>query len=73
MPNLRLLLFTAGDSKSNKVHLLDSLNSLPDELIILEWHKYPWSALPKKFSPEKLVKLDLSESNIKQLWEETEV
>ena len=55
------------------MHLLESLNSLPDELIFLQWHKYPLSVLPKKFSPEKLVKLDLSMSNIEQLWEETEV
>ena len=73
MSNLRFLLFTTGYPESNKVHLLDSLNSLSDELIILRWHKYPLSALPKKFSPEKLVELDLSKSNIEQLWEETEV
>ncbi|KAK0602483.1 hypothetical protein LWI29_033894 [Acer saccharum] len=66
MPNLRLLLFF-----HYSVHLPNGLNSLPDELIILKWPTYPLRALPSNFSPEKLVKLDLSNSNIEQLWEET--
>ncbi|TXG67523.1 hypothetical protein EZV62_008798 [Acer yangbiense] len=84
MANLRLLLFTYDDLESNEVHLSDNnlesnevrlsdgrLNSLPDELIILEWPTYPLRALPSNFSPEKLVKLDLSHSNIEQLWKGT--
>ncbi|KAK0602307.1 hypothetical protein LWI29_032181 [Acer saccharum] len=70
MPNLILLFFTYP-LMSNKVHLPNGLNSLPDDLIILEWHRYPLRALPSNFSPEKLVKLDLSFSNIEQLWEGT--
>ena len=68
MPNLRLLSLTY-DYEYNKVHLSDGcLNSLPDDLIILEWYRYPLRALPSNFSPEKLVKLDLSISNnIEQL------
>ncbi|KAK3211295.1 hypothetical protein Dsin_016001 [Dipteronia sinensis] len=66
MHNLRFLLFTYQES--NKVHLPDGLNSLPDKLMILEWPRYPLIVLPSNFSPEKLVKLDLSDSNIKQLW-----
>ncbi|KAK0600075.1 hypothetical protein LWI29_011409 [Acer saccharum] len=70
MPNLRLLLFTHR-VELYKVHLPNGLNSLPDELMILEWHRYPLRALPSNFSPAKLVKLDLSVSNIEQLWEGT--
>ena len=74
MPNLRLLLFTCHHFESNNVHLSDGhLNSLPDDLIILEWHRYPLRALPSDFRLEKLVKLDLSNSNIEQLWEGTKV
>ncbi|TXG67522.1 hypothetical protein EZV62_008797 [Acer yangbiense] len=70
MPNLRFLIFTYH-RESNKVHLPDGLNSLPDELMILKWTGYPLRTLPLDFSLEKLVKLDLSDSNIKQLWEGT--
>ncbi|KAK0600531.1 hypothetical protein LWI29_015906 [Acer saccharum] len=81
MTNLRLLLFTYGyyslskfcDTALYKVHLPNGLNSLPDELISLQWHSYPLRALPSNFSPEKLVKLDLSHSNIEQLWEGTKL
>ncbi|KAK2639787.1 hypothetical protein Ddye_027582 [Dipteronia dyeriana] len=71
MPNLRLLLFTRGLRYNNKVHLPEGLNSLPDDLMILEWHRYSLRELPLNFNPKKLVKLDLSFSNIEQLWEET--
>ncbi|KAK2639777.1 hypothetical protein Ddye_027572 [Dipteronia dyeriana] len=71
MSNLKLLFFTCP-FMSNKVHLPNGLNSLPDDLIILEWYRYPLKALPSNFSPEKLVKLDLSFSNIEQLWEGSE-
>ncbi|KAK0601595.1 hypothetical protein LWI29_025651 [Acer saccharum] len=70
MPNLRLLLFT-HHIRSYEVHLPNGLNSLPDDLIILRWQRYPLRALPSNFSLEKLVKLDLSQSNIEQLWEGT--
>ena len=74
IPNLRLLLFTCRQLESNKVQLSDGrLNSLPDDLIIFEWHRYPLRALPSDFRPEKLVKLDLSNSNIEQLWKGTKV
>ncbi|KAK2639788.1 hypothetical protein Ddye_027583 [Dipteronia dyeriana] len=70
MPNLRLLLFTHR-VEFYRVHLPNGLKSLPDELMILEWHRYPLKTLPSNFSPDKLVKLDLSVSNIEQLWEGT--
>ncbi|KAK0601251.1 hypothetical protein LWI29_022458 [Acer saccharum] len=39
--------------------------------MILQWPEYPLRVLPSKFYPEKLFKLDLSGSNIEQLWEGT--
>ncbi|KAK0599789.1 hypothetical protein LWI29_008668 [Acer saccharum] len=39
--------------------------------MILQWPEYPLRVLPSKFYPEKLFKLDLSDSNIEQLWEGT--
>ena len=73
MPNLRLLSFTYDGYKSYIVRLPDCLNSLPDDLIILKWYGYPLRELPSNFTPKKLVELDLSYSNIKQLWKGTKV
>ncbi|KAK2639892.1 hypothetical protein Ddye_027687 [Dipteronia dyeriana] len=70
MHNLRIILFNTT-YLSNKVYLPNGLNCLPDELMILHWPGYPLKALPSNFNPEKLVKLDLSRSNIEQLWEGT--
>ena len=72
MDNLRILFFHDVDG-SNKVHLPYGLNCFPNELRILHWHGYPLRALPSNFDPKKLVKLDLSNSNIEQLWEGTKV
>ena len=72
MHNLRLLLFTSNLG-SNKVYLLDDLKSLPNDLLIIKWRLCPLRVLPSNFSPEKLVKLNLSSSNIEQLWEGTKV
>ncbi|TXG67401.1 hypothetical protein EZV62_008676 [Acer yangbiense] len=70
MHNLRILLFDSLYT-SNNVHLPNGLNCLPDELTTLCWHKYPLRAVLSNFNPKKLVKLDLSGSNIEQLWEGT--
>ncbi|KAK0599471.1 hypothetical protein LWI29_005556 [Acer saccharum] len=69
---LRFLLFTESYfCESIKLHLPDGLNDLSDRLRILQWPKYPSRVLPSKFYPKNLVKLDLSDSNIEQLWEGT--
>ncbi|TXG66629.1 hypothetical protein EZV62_007904 [Acer yangbiense] len=61
MGNLRLL-------KISNVQLSNSLDYLSNELRFLKWHEYPLYTLPSTFEPKKLVKLDMSYSNIKYLW-----
>ncbi|KAK0602174.1 hypothetical protein LWI29_031049 [Acer saccharum] len=61
MGNLRLL-------KISNVQLSDSLEYLSNELRFLKWHEYPLYTLPSTFEPKKLVKLNMSYSNIKYLW-----
>ncbi|TXG47006.1 hypothetical protein EZV62_026300 [Acer yangbiense] len=73
MYDLRTLIITYGSLfyKDNaKVHLSNGdLDYLPDELRYLHWESYPLEVLPSSFDPMNLVELDLSSSNIKQLWE----
>ena len=73
MYDLRTLIITYGSLfyKDNvKVHLSNGdLDYLPGELRYLHWESYPWEVLPSSFDPMNLVELDLSSSNIKQLWE----
>jgi hypothetical protein len=45
-----------------------SLNFLSSELGYLCWNKYPFTCLPSRFEPDKLVELILRHSNIKKLW-----
>ncbi|XP_008240877.1 PREDICTED: TMV resistance protein N-like [Prunus mume] len=65
MDNLRLL-------KIYNVEFSGCLEYLSDELSLLEWHKCPLKSLPSSFEPDKLVELNLSESEIEELWEEIE-
>jgi hypothetical protein len=46
-----------------------SLNFLSSELGYLLWDKYPFTCLPSRFEPDKLVELILRDSNISKLWE----
>ena len=74
MYDLRTLIITYGSlffNKHNvKVHLSNGdLDYLSDELRYLHWESYPLGVLPSSFDPMNLVELDLSSSNIKQLWE----
>ena len=46
-----------------------SLNFLSSELGFLCWDKYPFTCLPSRFEPDKLVELILRHSNISKLWE----
>ncbi|KAK2380926.1 disease resistance protein RUN1 [Trifolium repens] len=48
-----------------------SLNFLSSELGYLLWDKYPFTCLPSRFEPDKLVELILRHSNIRKLWEGT--
>ncbi|KAF3432371.1 hypothetical protein FNV43_RR27111 [Rhamnella rubrinervis] len=65
-------------SKMKKLRLLKIHNMffsecgyLSNELCLLEWHKYPLSYMPSSFQPKKLVELNMTNSCIERLWEET--
>ncbi|TXG72625.1 hypothetical protein EZV62_001204 [Acer yangbiense] len=56
----------------NKVKICEGvLESLPDDLRYLCWHRYPSKSLPVKFYPNHLVELDMSHSNLQHLWRDT--
>ncbi|MED6170035.1 hypothetical protein PIB30_026748 [Stylosanthes scabra] len=52
-----------------KVNFSGSLHFLSNELGYVEWKGYPFTCLPSSFQPNKLVKLILHHSNIKELWQ----
>ncbi|KAG5020637.1 hypothetical protein JHK87_016492 [Glycine soja] len=54
-----------------KINFSGTLAKLSNELGYLRWKKYPFECLPPSFEPDKLVEMILSNSNIKQLWEDT--
>ncbi|XP_072082485.1 disease resistance protein RUN1 isoform X5 [Arachis hypogaea] len=62
MSGLKLLILPKGNFSG-------SLHFLSNELGYLDWKEYPFTYLPSNFQPNKLVKLILKYSNIKELWE----
>ena len=72
MKNLRLL--KIGNEKfpqyfiNGTMQLPKSLNYLPDELRIIEWHGHPFKSMSTSFQLNKLVELRMHCSCIKQLW-----
>ncbi|KAF8115078.1 hypothetical protein N665_0030s0119 [Sinapis alba] len=73
MDRLRLLkLHYPTSEKDCKVSLPEGLLSLPDELRLLHWERYPLESLPQNFNPENLVELNMPYSNLTKLWEGTE-
>ncbi|XP_052188395.1 disease resistance protein RPV1-like [Diospyros lotus] len=61
MRKLRLL-------KLSNVQLPNGLDYLSNDLCLLDWHEYPLKCLPSNFQPDRLVKLKMSHSRLKQLW-----
>ena len=47
----------------------EGLSCLPDKLRLLEWHNYPLTFLPSKFSCKFLVELIMRESKLEKLWD----
>ncbi|GKB77884.1 NB-ARC domains-containing protein [Tanacetum coccineum] len=54
--------------KDYNVYLSGSFDFLSTELRLFCWHGFPFKYLPSYFYPENIVAIDLSYSNIKQLW-----
>lgn len=64
MKNLRILKLPMD----NAVNFSGRLDFLSNKLRLLHWHGCPFKLLPSDFYPENIVVIDLSYSNIKQLW-----
>lgn len=77
--NLRFLKFhyqtqCSGHSTSiSKVHAPNGLSNFPDEIRSLHWQGYPLRTLPLAFSLDKVVELNLPDSNLEKLWEGVKV
>ncbi|KAJ1387135.1 Leucine-rich repeat 3 [Sesbania bispinosa] len=71
MHSLRMLQFykSSGFWEQSNVILPAFLESLPDNLKFLRWDGFPQRTLPLDFCPENLVKLDMRNSHLEQLWE----
>ncbi|CAJ1978712.1 unnamed protein product [Sphenostylis stenocarpa] len=50
------------------LNLSGSLSHLSNEVGYLTWKAFPFECLPQSFQPDKLIELNLSESNIQRLW-----
>jgi len=50
-----------------------SLVSLPDTLKILCWNGFPYRYLPSSFCPQNLVRLEMPNCHLEQLWEGDQV
>ncbi|GJU66416.1 NB-ARC domains-containing protein [Tanacetum coccineum] len=57
-----------SELKRYNVIFSGSFDSLSSELRLFCWHGFPFNDLPSDFYPENIVAIDLSYSNIKQLW-----
>ncbi|PWA39049.1 NB-ARC domains-containing protein [Artemisia annua] len=78
MKNLRILKIYSKEEFHQKVELkgynvkysgsLKNLNFLSNKLSLFYWHGCPFNYLPPEFYPKNIVAIDLSHSNIKQLW-----
>lgn len=74
MFNLRLLkIYSSSSETAQEVHLPEGLNSLPYELRLLHWEKYPLRSLPQDFDPSHLVELNMPYSQLQNLWGGTKV
>ncbi|KAH1068665.1 hypothetical protein GYH30_006306 [Glycine max] len=69
MSKLQFLSFTNKHDEDDIEFLPNGLQSFPDELRYLHWRYYPLKSLPENFSAEKLVILDMSNSQLEKLWD----
>ncbi|KFK30245.1 hypothetical protein AALP_AA7G236500 [Arabis alpina] len=69
MLNLRLLkIFCSSYETLYGLCLPKGLQSLPCELRLLHWEKYPLQSLPQDFDPDHLVELNMSYSKLHKVW-----
>lgn len=74
MYNLRLLkIYSSISETAQELRLSEELHSLPYELRLLHWEKYPLRSLPLDFDPRHLVELNMPYSQLQSLWVGTKV
>ncbi|CAL1363650.1 unnamed protein product [Linum trigynum] len=71
MKRLRFLIIS--NQASSLVLPKDGLNCLPNTLRILDWYSLTSKCLPSQFSAENLITLNMTNSQIEQLWEGDEL
>ncbi|CAJ2677038.1 unnamed protein product [Trifolium pratense] len=69
MHHLRMINFYIGSRNNINVTFNGFLKSFPDELKFLSWVFFPQRSLPPDFCPRNLCTIDLSYSDLEQLWE----
>ncbi|KAH0716080.1 hypothetical protein KY284_008985 [Solanum tuberosum] len=71
MQRLRILCIQTWASQSDSED--GSIEYLPNNLCWFVWHHYPWKLLPENFNPRRLVHVELHQSSLHYLWNETKV
>ncbi|XP_076932717.1 TMV resistance protein N-like [Bidens hawaiensis] len=66
---MKELIFLYVDNGYGKWEVDEVGPYLPEALRHHRWNRYPFNSLPKTFRANKLVKLEMGQSNISQLWE----
>ncbi|XP_010494626.1 PREDICTED: disease resistance protein RRS1-like [Camelina sativa] len=68
MYNLRLLkIYSSSSETAQEVRLPKGLHSLPYELRLLHWERYPLPLLPQDFNPSHLVEINMPYSQLRNL------
>ena len=73
MKNLRMLQLWDWNTDCTQCVTGSGDLKFPNELRVLVWHGYPLESLPSDISTKNLIKIDMSNSHLKQLWKETKV
>jgi len=74
MYNLRLLkIYSTHSETAQELRLTKELRSLPYELRLLHWEKYPLQSLPQDFDTRHLVELNMPYSQLQSLCVGTKV
>ncbi|KAG7584981.1 Winged helix DNA-binding domain superfamily [Arabidopsis thaliana x Arabidopsis arenosa] len=73
MSNLRFLsVYKTTYAANVRMHIPEEMDYLPP-LRLLRWEAYPSKNLPLRFCPENLVELSMEDSQLKKLWEGTQL
>ncbi|XP_028773908.1 disease resistance-like protein DSC1 [Neltuma alba] len=69
---MSLQVYKSDRGKPSKLNICEPLDYLSKELRFLSWEEYPLPFVPLQFCAENLIRLNLLDSNIQQLWDQSE-